>query len=115
LIARCLSLIGYSGRACSFHRPRAIVDSRTKGGDGGAVSGGGRIDSLPRGERRGCNAVQATKSSASEYPNAHHGFDDPRFTQKTQGQGHTLEYNDQAYAQAIKDMKDTVREVFGVK
>jgi len=37
LIARCLSLIGYGGRACSFRRPRAIVDSRTKGGDGVAV------------------------------------------------------------------------------
>src|SRR2546425_2773228 len=46
LTARCLSLIGYSGRACSFHRPRAIVDSRTKGGDGRSEEHTSELQSL---------------------------------------------------------------------
>jgi dienelactone hydrolase len=50
-----------------------------------------------------------------EYPNAHHAFDNPDIRSAVTHRVGTIAYNGQATAQAVKDMKETLTEIFGLK
>ena len=50
-----------------------------------------------------------------EYAGAHHAFDNPRLPPSASSRVGTVGYNGQAAAQAVKDVRETVREIFGLK
>lgn len=50
-----------------------------------------------------------------EYPYAYHSFDNPDLPPAVAHRVGTVGYNGQAAAQAVKDMRETLREIFGLK
>jgi dienelactone hydrolase len=50
-----------------------------------------------------------------EYPFAHHAFDNPDISAPVAHRVGTIGYNGQAADQAVKDMRETLREIFGLK
>lgn len=50
-----------------------------------------------------------------EYPGAHHAFDNPDLPPSMSHRVGTIGYNAHAFSQAIKDMRETLREILGVK